>query len=160
MSMGNLSAQIQELLCQLGLTANYKGFFYIGCALELCAEQPTRLLLVTKDVYMEVAKRYNTNWRAVERNIRTVGRIIWQKNRLLLESLAHNSLAKQPCTAQLLAILVSSLTVLPLAEHGLCQAVALTGKYHDMRVVNKPVNQGGSQAVIAEHGVPLAEFQI
>lgn len=100
-----------ELLYRLGVTANYKGFFHTASAVALCEEEPERLLLVTKWVYPDVARQYKTNWKAVERNIRTAGVIIWRENRRLLEELAGHRLADKPCNAQLLAILSSSLTV-------------------------------------------------
>ena len=71
---------IYDLLYQLGVTANYTGFFHTAYAISLCAEQPDRLLLVTKWLYPEVARQYGTNWKAVERNIRTVSCIIWREN--------------------------------------------------------------------------------
>lgn len=49
--------EVYDLLYQLGVTANYTGFFHMACAVSLCAEQPDRLLLVTKWLYPEVAKR-------------------------------------------------------------------------------------------------------
>ena len=58
-----------DLLYSLGATANHLGFFQTACAVRLAAQQPERLLLVTKWLYPEVAKHYHTNWRAVERNI-------------------------------------------------------------------------------------------
>ena len=105
-----MSTEIYDLLYQLGVTANYTGFFHTAYAVALCAEQPERLLLVTKWLYPEVAKQYNTNWKAVERNIRTVGIIIWRENRPLLEHLAHRNLSTRPRTTQLLAILASSMS--------------------------------------------------
>lgn len=105
-----MSTEIYDLLYQLGVTANYTGFFHTAYAVALCAEQPDRLLLVTKWLYPEVAKQYNTNWKAVERNIRTVGIIIWRENRPLLEHLAHRNLSTRPRTTQLLAILASSMS--------------------------------------------------
>ena len=87
---------IYELLYRLGVTANYTGFFHTACAVSLCMEQA-------------VAEQYGTNWKAVERNIRTVGCIIWRENRPLLERLARRSLTQKPSTAQLLAILSASL---------------------------------------------------
>ena len=79
------SEDAYHLLHRLGATANYTGFSYLVRALQLCAEEPERLLLVTKWLYPDVAKQYGTNWKAVERNIRTVGRVIWNSNRPLLE---------------------------------------------------------------------------
>lgn len=67
-------SNIYDLLYRLGVTANYTGFFHTACAVSLCAKQPDRLLLVTKRLYPEVARQYRTNWKAVERNIRTAGR--------------------------------------------------------------------------------------
>ena len=99
---------IYDLLRQLGVTANYTGFFHTAYAVTLCREQPDRLMLVTKSLYPEVAKRYSTNWKAVERNIRSVSNIIWRENRRLLERLARKPLARKPGAAQLLAILSSS----------------------------------------------------
>lgn len=102
-----------ELLCRLGVTANYKGFLQTIYAVKLCSERPDRLLLVTKCLYPDVAKRYGTNWKAVERNIRTVNGIIWRRNRTLLEQLAHDPLDQKPRTAQFLAILTVSLCAGP-----------------------------------------------
>lgn len=101
--------KVEELLSSLGVTANYTGFFYISAAIILCMEHPEQLTMITKQLYPEVARQYKTNWRAVERNIRTAGCVIWRENHPLLEKLARRPLAKKPCNAQLLAILSSGL---------------------------------------------------
>ena len=152
--------EVYDLLYQLGVTANYTGFFHTAYAISLCVEQPDRLLLVTKWLYPEVAKQYGTNWKAVERNIRTVSCIIWREGRPLLEELAHRHLEQKPRNAQMLAILASSLDTGSLAVHGLGEAVALAGENDDVGVVDEPVNEGGGESVVAEDGVPLAELQI
>ncbi len=103
-----LGKNTNYLLYQLGLTANYRGFFYVSYAMELSIEKEERLLLVTKWLYPEVAKGYGTNWKAMERSIRTVGHIMWRENRPLLEELAGRRLEEQPQTAQLLAILAAA----------------------------------------------------
>ena len=100
---------IFELLCQLGISANYAGFFQTACAVELCRAEPERLLLVTKLVYPDVAKRCKTSSCAVERNIRTACGFAWENNRCLLERLAHKPLPQKPYSAQFLAILMYSL---------------------------------------------------
>ena len=151
---------IYDLLYQLGVTANYTGFFHTAYAISLCAEQPDRLLLVTKWLYPEVAKQYGANWKAVERNIRTVSCIIWREGRPLLEELAHRRLERKPRNAQMLAILVSSLDTGSLAVHGLCEAITLPGEDDDVGVVDEPVNEGGSEAVVAKDCIPLAELQV
>ena len=155
----NESGSVYDLLYRLGVTANYTGFFHTACAVSLCVEQPDKLLLVTKCLYPEIAKRYQTNWKAVERNIRTVGGIIWRENRPLLEELARRPLAVKPRSAQLLAILAASLDS-PLAVHRLGEAVALAGEDDDVGVVDEPVNEGGCEPVVAKDGVPLGELQV
>lgn len=102
------SEAIYELLYRLGATANYTGFFYAAYAVELALGDPQRLSLATKWLYPDVAKYYHTTWKAVERNIRTVIAIVWDKNRVLLEQLACGPLDEKPKTAQFLAILSAS----------------------------------------------------
>ena len=92
------------MLCRLGATANYRGFSYTAYAVLLCVQQQDRLLLVTKWLYPDVAKRYGTNWKAVERNIRTVITVVWEQNRAMLEGLARRPLLQRPCAAQFLSI--------------------------------------------------------
>ena len=99
---------IFDLLCLLGVSANYTGFFQTACAVELCRSEPERLLLVTKSVYPEVARRCGTSWRAVERNIRTVCGVAWENNLHLLEQLADRQLPQKPRNAQFLTILLYS----------------------------------------------------
>lgn len=158
--MENRFSEIYDLLYRLGVTANYTGFFHTAYAVSLCAEQPDRLLLVAKWLYPKVAKRYGTNWKVVERNIRTVSCVIWRENRRLLEQLAHRHLEQKPRNAQLLAILAASLDTGPLAVHGLREAVALPRENDDVGMVDKPVNEGSCETVIAKDGIPLAELQV
>ena len=108
--MEDIVLQIYDLLYRLGVTARYVGFFHVSYAIQLCVKQPERLQFVTKWVYPDVARQYNTNWRAVARDITTVGNVIWKQNRPLLEKLARRPLKKKPENAQLLAILVSGLS--------------------------------------------------
>ena len=158
-----MQTEVYDLLYHLGVTANYTGFFQTASAVRLCMEQPERLLLVTKWVYPDVARHYKTNWKAVERNIRTVNGIVWEQNRPYLEKLAGRELLYKPSNAQLLAILAYNLLSQSpgsLAVHGLGETVALPGEDHDMGVVDQTVNEGGDEAVVAKDGIPLAKLQI
>ena len=104
-------SDIFDLLYQLGISANYAGFFQTACAVELCQTEPERLLLVTKRVYPEVARLCGTSWSAVERNIRTACGIAWENNRHLLEQLANKPLQQKPNNSQFLAILLYHLLI-------------------------------------------------
>lgn len=103
------AATIYEILYRLGITANYTGFFHVACAVQLALRQPERMMLVTKWLYPEVARRYHTNWRAVERNIRAAAERAWTHDRPLLEQMAHTDLPRRPSASRFLAILVASL---------------------------------------------------
>lgn len=98
-------SKIYTLLYQLGLTANYTGFFYTSYAVYLAAQQPERLLLVTKWLYPEVAKHCATTWKCVERNIRTAVDVVWGSNPELLEALARHPLSKKPKVSEFISIL-------------------------------------------------------
>ena len=158
-----MQTEVYDLLYHLGVTANYTGFFQTAFAVRLCMKQPERLLLVTKWVYPDVARHYKTNWKAVERNIRTVNGLVWEQSRPYLEELAGRELLYKPSNAQLLAILSYSLLsqcASPLAVHGLGEAVTISREDHDMGVVDQAVNEGGGEAVVPKDSIPLAELQV
>jgi hypothetical protein len=127
--------EIYVQLRALGITPNYAGYFQTVDAVVLCAEAPERLTQITKQVYMEVGKRYGVKWAAVERNIRTVARIAWERNRALLEELVGCELSSRPFSSQFVA--------------------ALT-----MRVLSSLTHDGLSEAAISEGSVPLAELEV
>ena len=103
--------KVHTLLHQLGVLPKYKGFYHTSFACCLCMQQPERLQLVTKQIYPEVAKHFDTNWHCVERNIRTVSSLAWHKNRTLLEDMARCELLKRPTASAFLAILTTQLWV-------------------------------------------------
>lgn len=102
----NYKIYISLLLEQFGVTANYIGYHYTTCAIELAIEKPQKLARVTKLIYPEVAKIYGTNWKAVERNIRTVVSIAWASNPALMRKLSYNHIEEKPCSSQFLSILM------------------------------------------------------
>lgn len=108
-----LPAEIYDVLYQLGLTANYTGFFHIAYAIYLAMQSPQRLCLVTKWLYPDVAAHYETTPASVERNIRTSISRIWNENSSRLIQLSCTPLSSKPTNARFLAILVSYLTRSP-----------------------------------------------
>ena len=99
--------QARYLMNRLGITANYTGYHHAAHAVMLSAHEPERLLLVTKWIYPDVAKQYRTTWRGVERNIRTVSKLAWEKNRAELERMAQHALPNRPSAGVFLAILTT-----------------------------------------------------
>ena len=98
---------VVSILMRLGLTANYSGFHYILYAASLLLDDPERLQCIMKQVYFEVADKYNTSAKCVERNIRTVAVAAWHRNPDLLSEMADHTLTKAPSNSELLSILVT-----------------------------------------------------
>lgn len=96
---------VQRLLMQLGATPNYIGYRYCVDAICLAIEDSQRLLLVTKQIYLEVAVHYHTTGMAVERNIRTVIDVIWHTNPVLLWKLAGHQMTCKPTVSQFIGII-------------------------------------------------------
>ena len=101
---------IQFLLYNMGVTEQYTGFFYTMCAVRLIISDPNRLRFITKLIYPDVAKMYCSNWKAIERNIRTVASAAWRNNPLLLSYLSGFSLKRKPSNGYFLATLTDFCT--------------------------------------------------
>ena len=54
---------VSRTLCGLGLLPSSVCYFYMAEALRLSLREPDRLLLVTKHVYPDVARCFDTNWK-------------------------------------------------------------------------------------------------
>ena len=104
-----MDTRVHKLLYSIGLTANYVGYRQMMIALKIAAEEPETLCMVTKRLYPETARRCGTNWKAVERNIRTAIRCTWNNSQHTLRQMTGYSLDDTPKPAQFLAILVNGL---------------------------------------------------
>lgn len=100
-----MGEKIQALLYSIGITGNYIGFYQAASAIEIAIYNPQSLLMVTKGLYLEVAEQYGTDWKTVERNIRTVISVTWNCSRRKLEMITGHPLSKKPTPAQFIAIL-------------------------------------------------------
>lgn len=105
MKPDNSAKTIQWILRRLGVTEEYIGFPLVVYAVQLTISDPARLRLITKLIYPDVAGRYGSNWRAVERNMRTVVAAAWKNDPLLLSELAGFPLKRKPNNGRFLAIL-------------------------------------------------------
>lgn len=61
---------IQELLLEIGIPANFLGFAYIVYAVHLSLENQEYAFRMSKQLYMDVAKFFGTTQPSVERCIR------------------------------------------------------------------------------------------
>lgn len=93
------------ILLQLGIAPNYKGYHQMLTALEIVEANPEALTMVTKWLYPAVAKRHQTNWKQVERNLRIAVRTAWGTNRDFLQKLSPLPVKKRPTVSQFISIL-------------------------------------------------------
>lgn len=81
----------KNILHQLGVSKRYIGYDYIIYGIELISEDESLMGDITKVLYIDIAKEYNTTYFCVERNIRYVIEKIWSNigddNLVLLSSI-------------------------------------------------------------------------
>jgi two-component system response regulator (stage 0 sporulation protein A) len=103
--------EIQYLVRSLGIGGNYLGYRYLIQAIALCLKDEDYLLGVSKVLYPEIARNFQTSACSVERNLRTVVNVCWERgNRNLLEDLSPYPLSDKPTTGEFLDILIGHLT--------------------------------------------------
>lgn len=100
---------IRHLLVRLGATSKYVGFNYIAYAIYLAIMNEDYLFSVTTRLYPEVAKQYGSNAKAVERAIRTLISVIWEKNPPLLNKIAGYTLPMKPSSGEFIALMTEHL---------------------------------------------------
>lgn len=94
-----------RFLYRLGLCEAKKCFATTADAVCICAANPARLEFVTKDLYLDLAKRHGTSWHVVERHLRTACAVAWETAPDLLSVLAGHPLQRRPTPSQFVAIL-------------------------------------------------------
>lgn len=103
----SMNEKLVCLLYSLGLSAKYIGFHCVAIGVEIAGGDPMALTMVTKCLYPQIAERMGTNWKAVERNIRSAIDVVWKKNPVGLQQISNGRLKKKPTAAQFISILVS-----------------------------------------------------
>lgn len=99
---------IEYLIRSLGIGATYRGYRYLNYGIKLCLEDEDYLLSVSKLLYPQIAKYYNTTCYSVERDIRTVIKVCWERgNKRLLQEIALRPLNVRPSSSEFLDILTA-----------------------------------------------------
>ena len=74
-----LQSEISALLHSLGIPSHVKGYEYIREGIGLMYNDPSMLGAITKEMYPEIADKYNTTSSRVERAIRHAIEISWDR---------------------------------------------------------------------------------
>ena len=98
---------MSNFILQSTIGKNYKGHREIAYAVQLLLEDEDRLCAVVKEVYIPVAKHFNVEWNAVERNLRTAISRVWRLRRQRLFEIAGYEMEEPPTGSEFLDILLS-----------------------------------------------------
>lgn len=103
----DIEADVSVLLHSLGIPSHVRGYNYIREGIILMYESKKVITLVTKDIYPEIAKRFQTTPSRVERAIRHAIEISWIRGDLkLMEKVFGNSIdfeRSKPTNAEFLS---------------------------------------------------------
>lgn len=75
----NLQKEISNILHDLGMPSHIKGYQYIRTGITILFEHPETVGGITKELYPELAKKYDTTISRVERAIRHAIEVSWNR---------------------------------------------------------------------------------
>ena len=88
----NLQVSISKLLHDLGIPSHIKGYQFLRDAVKMLFEDPNMVGGITKELYPELANKYNTTVSRVERSIRHAVEVSWNRGDLkLMENIFGHS---------------------------------------------------------------------
>ena len=74
-----LELRITEAIHECGVPAHIKGYQYVREAIRLAVHDPSIVNFVTKEMYPQIAEKYNTTSSRVERAIRHAVELAWDR---------------------------------------------------------------------------------
>ena len=88
----NLQVSISKLLHDLGIPSHIKGYQFLRDAVKMLFDDPNIVGGITKELYPELANKYNTTVSRVERSIRHAVEVSWNRGDLkLMENIFGHS---------------------------------------------------------------------
>lgn len=84
----NIEKKVTDIIHDLGIPANLLGYKYIREAIIICLFEESSRINITKDIYPQIALKYDTTPSRVERSIRNAIETAWSRGNIkLLESI-------------------------------------------------------------------------
>lgn len=74
-----IDQEVTSMLKEIGVPAHIKGYIYLREAILLCVEDVNEIQLITKKLYPDIAKRFDTTPSRVERAIRHAIEVAWAR---------------------------------------------------------------------------------
>ena len=92
--------EIYGIIRKFGVTANYKGYYFVADAIQLAMNSQDEPIRITKDIYPYLAKKHKTASMNIEHNIRTVINVCWKTNRQGITQIAGYPLIYKPTNSE------------------------------------------------------------
>ena len=78
----SLDKQISKIFVSIGIPPHIKGYQYLRSAVKMCIKDTGIISAITKRLYPDVAKEYNTTSSKVERAIRHAIEVCWNRGKI------------------------------------------------------------------------------
>ncbi len=99
---------MRAILDRLGISTKYKGYRMLASAIGIAVENEEAILLVTKLIYPEVARRFGVSGANVDKNIRVAIAAFWNNgNRELYNKIVGYQITRKPSNAEFIAAIAS-----------------------------------------------------
>ncbi|OPJ56956.1 sporulation transcription factor Spo0A [Alkalithermobacter paradoxus] len=110
---GNIEAEITNIIHEIGVPAHIKGYLYLREAIKMVINNVELLSAVTKELYPNIAKEFNTTPSRVERAIRHAIEVAWSRGKVdtinqLFGYTVHNTKGK-PTNSEFIAMVSDKL---------------------------------------------------
>lgn len=108
-----LEAEITNIIHEIGVPAHIKGYLYLREAITMVVNDVELLSAVTKELYPNIAKKYNTTSSRVERAIRHAIEVAWSRGQIetinrIFGYTIHNDKGK-PTNSEFIAMVADKL---------------------------------------------------
>jgi two-component system response regulator (stage 0 sporulation protein A) len=113
--LGNLDANITNVIHEIGVPAHIKGYLYLREAITMVYNEVDLLGAITKTLYPRIAKKFNTTPSRVERAIRHAIEVAWSRGNM--ESIKNlfgytiNVTKAKPTNSEFIAMVADKLRI-------------------------------------------------
>ncbi|SPF43449.1 fragment of stage 0 sporulation protein A (part 2/2) [Candidatus Desulfosporosinus infrequens] len=112
----NLNVEVTTMMHKIGIPAHVKGYQYIRDAILMVVEDISLLGAVTKELYPDIAKKYNTAASRVERGIRHAIELAWARGQTdtlkRIFGYSMNIERQKPSNSEFIALLADNLRMM------------------------------------------------
>jgi two-component system response regulator (stage 0 sporulation protein A) len=111
----SIEAEITNIIHEIGVPAHIKGYLYLREAIGMVVENIEYLSAVTKELYPNIAQKFNTTPSRVERAIRHAIEVAWSRGKMdtinrLFGYTVHNGKGK-PTNSEFIAMIADKLRI-------------------------------------------------